>query len=148
MNDMSPDPRPLYVPPGGPPQGPGPSREIYGIMGEKAIFRMCADFYEELGQSEIRSMFSDDMAVASERFAAFIVGLVGGPPLYVQRHGPPQMRARHLPFAIDAQARDVWLTCFHRILASAPEKYGFPEEHLSGFIDFLESFSAWMVNRQ
>ena len=38
----------IHVPPGGPPQGPGPSRELYGRMGEDAIFRMCRDFYARL----------------------------------------------------------------------------------------------------
>ncbi len=145
---INPHSDPIYVPPGGPPQGPGPSHEIYQCMGEAAIFQMCADFYAELEQSEIRALFSDDIPTASQRFAAFIVGLVGGPPLYAQRYGPPQMRARHLPFAIDAHAREVWLRCFRKILDAAPEKYGFPEKHLAGFIEFLESFSAWMVNRQ
>ncbi len=141
------DPR-FYVPPGGPPQGPGPSREIYGRMGEAAIFQMCADFYAELEHSDIRALFSEDMPTASERLAAFLVGLLGGPPLYQQRYGPPQMRARHIPFAIDQHARDVWLDCFKRVLEDAETRYGFPAEHKQGFIDFLDGFSTWMINRR
>ena len=40
----------IYTPPGGPPQGEGPSREIYGLMGEDNIYKMLSDFYGELGQ--------------------------------------------------------------------------------------------------
>jgi len=58
------------------------------------------------------------------------------------------MRARHLPFPIDDQARRVWLACFMKTLDGAPEKYAFPSEHLPGFIQFLDAFSAWMVNRK
>jgi hemoglobin len=139
---------PLYVPPGGPPQGEGPSPEIYARMGQENIFRMCADFYARLEKSPIRILFSEDMPEASKKIAAFFVGLCGGPPLYRQRHGDPMMRARHLAFAINEEARQVWLDCFKKTLEGAEEKYAFPAEHLAGFIQFLESFSAWMVNRK
>lgn len=49
--------RDIYVPPEGPPQGPGPSPEIYPLMGEENIFKMLSDFYQELGQSSIRPLF-------------------------------------------------------------------------------------------
>jgi hemoglobin len=146
MNQTRPAHIPVYVPPEGPPQGENPSREIYAAMGEENIFRMCADFYAELERSPIRGMFSEDMPKASEKTAAFLVGLLGGPPLYHQRYGPPQMRARHLPFVIDAYARQIWLDCFRRTLVDAETKYAFPPQHLPGFIAFLEGFSAWMVN--
>lgn len=138
---------PIYVPPQGPPQGAAPSRELYERMGEEAIFRMCRDFYARLEHSPIRPMFPDDMAKASEKLAAFLVGITGGPPLFHQRYGEPRMRARHLPFAINEDARKHWLGCFLATLDGAETKYGFPPEHLESFKQFLERFSAWMVNR-
>ncbi len=137
----------IYTPPGGPPQGPGPNKEIYGLMGEDNIFRMMSDFYRELENSEVRHLFPADMEEASKKSAAFFVTLLGGPPLYFERYGPPRMRARHLPFEIDEAARQVWLGCFDRTLQDADVKYNFPAQHLQGFKDFLRSFSAWMVNK-
>jgi hemoglobin len=139
--------RVIYTPPGGPPQGPGPSREIYGIMGEANIFRMIADLYQELEKSEVRRLFPANMEEASKKSAAFFVGLMGGPPIYVEKYGSPRMRARHLPFEIDESARQVWLACFERVLEGAEVKYQFPPQHLQGFKDFLISFSTWMVNK-
>jgi hemoglobin len=139
--------RVFYTPPGGPPQGPGPSPEIYRNMGEANIFNMMLDFYKELEKSEIRHLFPPDMEQASKKSAAFFVGLLGGPPLYVQQYGSPRMRARHLPFEIDEPARRIWLRCFDRVLEDAETKYNFPPQHLKGFKDFLQSFSAWMVNK-
>jgi hemoglobin len=141
-------PTPPYIPPGGPPQGPGPSKEIYARMGEDNLFRMCADFYALIEQSPIRPMFSNDLPEASKNLAAFFVGLCGGPPLFRQRRGEPMMRARHLAFAIDENARRIWLDCFFRTLEGAEQKYNFPAEHLPGFKQFLEDFSGWMVNRR
>lgn len=136
----------IYIPPGGPPRTPPPSREIYSQMGEGHIFRMIADFYQELGQSRIRHMFPGDLQQTSEKSAAFFVGLLGGPPLYHERYGNPSMRARHMPFPIDEAARQEWLACFNRVLDNAPTAYHFPPEHLPQFRRFLEDFSAWMVN--
>ncbi|MEZ4737643.1 MAG: hypothetical protein R3E79_61995 [Caldilineaceae bacterium] len=138
--------RQIYVPPGGPPRGAAPSPEIYAAMGEANIFAMLEEFYRELAQSPLRSMFPRDMVKASQKSAAFFVGLLGGPPLYHQRYGNPMMRARHRPFIIDEAARQEWLACFDRVLAHAPEKYHFPAEHLAGFRTFLDGFSRWMVN--
>jgi len=139
--------RVIYTPPTGPPQGPGPSREIYALMGEENIFRMLSDFYAELGKSEIRRLFPADLEAASRKSAEFFIGLLGGPPVYVQKHGSPRLRARHLPFEIDESARTTWLACFDRILEDAEKKYAFPPQHLQGFKEFLVGFSGWMVNK-
>jgi hemoglobin len=116
-------------------------------MGEDNIFQMIEDLYRELETSSIRDMFPTDMVAASRRSAAFFVGLLGGPPLYHERYGSPMLRARHLPFPIDEQARQEWLACFDRVLENAVETYRFPAEHLAGFQTFLHEFSKWMVNR-
>lgn len=135
----------IYVPPQGPPQK-GLPREIYALMGEENIFRMLSDFYKELEKSEIRALFPPDMEEASKKSAKFFVQLLGGPPLYAIDHGPPRMRARHIPFPIDEKARQVWLGCFEKILEEAA-RYSFPAEHLEAFKEFLRDFSAWMVNK-
>jgi len=40
------------------------------------------------------------------------------------------LRARHMPFVIDDASRVVWLECFDKVLADAPEKYNFPAQHI------------------
>src|SRR5262245_54074070 len=144
---MSGTARIIYTPPGGPPQGPGPSREIYGLMGDENIYRMMSDFYAELGRSEVRHLFPPDLEAASRKSAAFFIGLLGGPPIYVEKYGSPRMRARHLPFEIDETARKVGLPSLEKTLENADTKYGFPLQHLQSFKDFLISFSGWMVNK-
>ena len=135
----------FYISPNGPPSA-RPNPEIYLKMGEKNIFLMIEDFYRELEKSGIRHLFPEDMLAASKRSAAFFVFLLGGPPLYHQQYGPPMMRKRHLPFIIDENARQTWLTCFHTVMNKAEEKYSFPENHKQEFLLFIEKFSEWMVN--
>jgi hemoglobin len=119
-------------------------------LGVEGITRMLQDFYLELGRSPIAGMFPQGEAAlleAGAKSALFFVGVCGGPPLYAMQVGPPRMRARHLPFAIDAQAREQWLACWEPVLAQAPAKYGFPPEHMDSFRRFLDGFSAWMQNQ-
>src|SRR5438552_18758082 len=97
--------RVFYTPPGGPPQGPGPNSEIYRVMGEANIFAMMSDLYKELEKSEVRHLFPAVMEEASKKSALFFITILGGPPLYFEKHGSPRMRARHLPFEIDESAR-------------------------------------------
>jgi len=145
---MSSSPRklPVFTPPGGPPRSPRPAPEILAAIGEKGVFQMLSDLYKRLDTSDARHLFPDDMQTASERSAAFFVQLLGGRPLFSMTYGPPQMRARHIPFEIDEAARQTWLACFSAVLDDAEANYGFPPEHLDGFRAFLQSFSSWMVN--
>lgn len=145
LEPMEPE-RKIHIPTGGPPADIQCPPEIYQRMGEENIFKMLSDFYRELGQSSIRSMFPDDLEDASKKSAAFFVGVLGGPPLYHQRFGPPMMRKRHLRFTIDEGARQVWLACFEKTLKDADKKYQFPMEHFERFWNFLDKFSVWMVN--
>lgn len=136
----------LYIPPSGPPTGPRPNPAIYEMMGEKNIFQLLEDFYLELGNSSIRHLFPDNMVEASKKSAAFFVFLLGGPPLYHQKYGPPMMRQRHMPFKIDESARQVWLNSFKKVLNGHEAKYSFPTEYLDEFWEFVDRFSKWMVN--
>ena len=139
--------RVIYTPLGGPPQNPGPDKEIYGLMGEENIFRMMSDFYRELESSEIRHLFPADMEEASKKIRGVFCAPAGRPAALFRKVRTARMRARHLPFEIDEAARQVWLGCFERTLQNAGVKYDFPARHLQGFKDFLRSFSAWMVNK-
>lgn len=137
---------PIYTPPGGPPQGPRPSGAILEAIGVDGVFRLIEALYTQLEESSVRHLFPADMKLASRRSAAFFVQLLGGPPLFSQAHGPPRMRQRHLPFEIDAGAREVWLRCFNTVLDGAVEREEFPASSLAEFQGFLQSFSSWIVN--
>lgn len=141
--------REIFTPAEGPPSNSGVSRELYARMGEANIVRMIHDLYDRLAESSVARLFPRDPGerrAAADKSADFFIFLMGGPPLYQQRHGPPRMRARHLPFEIDEPARQEWLRCFGEVLEDAERKYAFPREHLEGFVDFLVKFSGWMVN--
>jgi truncated hemoglobin YjbI len=83
---------------------------------------------------------------AADNNALFWVTMVGGPPLYEEKHGKPMMRQRHFRFEITGEARATWLACWEPVLAEAPRTLGFPAEHIEGFRAWITTFSAWIVN--
>ena len=134
--------REIYVPQGGPPQGPPPSTEIFIKLGENKIRELVKLFYDEIETSSIRSMFPESLEESIPKSADFMVQILGGPPYYVQKYGPPRMRMRHIPFIIDEKARRAWLGCYKKAL----EKSNIPEPENKMIWDFLVDFSSWMVN--
>lgn len=132
-----------FVPPGGPPQKPL-NRDLFERLGEETIRRLLRLHYARLEQSAVRGLFPEDMEAASQKAADFFIQVMGGPPHYAQKYGPPRMRMRHMPFTITKRARDIWLECFRAALDELP----FPTELRPEFEEFLDSFSLWMVNTQ
>ncbi len=64
----------------------------------------------------IRRLHPQDLSGSAEKLYLFLSGWLGGPPLYAQKFGQPFLRARHLPFAIGATERDLWLACMRQAL--------------------------------
>ena len=118
---------------------------IYQQMGEQNIRLMLKDFYTHLLSSEIKEMFLNDLEESANRSADFFIFLLGGPPVYHQKHGHPRMKQRHIPFKIDEKAQLEWFKCFEKVLENE-EKYHFPKEHKNAFLKFIFEFSKWMIN--
>ncbi len=91
------------------------------IGGEDVVRRLVNRFYDLMDtQPEatgIRGLHPESLADSREKLFMFLVGWMGGPPLYTSRYGHPRLRARHLPFPIGESERDQWLWCMNRALA-------------------------------
>jgi hemoglobin len=91
------------------------------IGGAAAVERLSRRFYEAMAAlpeaRAIRALHPADLESSREKLYAYLVGWLGGPPLYTSRHGPPRLRQRHLPFPIGDAQRDAWLLCMDTALA-------------------------------
>lgn len=93
----------------------------YEYLGkEEGIRRLVDRFYELMDTlpeaATIRAMHPDDLTESADKLTMFLVGRFGGPNLYVEKHGHPRLRMRHLPFAVDAAAAAAWMKCMNQAM--------------------------------
>jgi hemoglobin len=90
------------------------------IGGEAGVRRLVDRFYDLMDAlpeaRDVRAIHPPALDGSRDKLHWFLVGWLGGPPLYVERFGHPRLRARHLPFAIGARERDQWLRCMEQAL--------------------------------
>ncbi len=90
------------------------------IGGETAVRALVDRFYDLMDALPeargIRGLHPTTLESSRDKLHWFLVGWLGGPPLYVERFGHPRLRARHLPFAIGDDERDQWMQCMRRAL--------------------------------
>ena len=120
-------------------------QDIYATIGEDGFTRLIAAFYRQVPGDEILGAMypPDDLAGAEQRLRDFLVGRFGGPQRYIERRGHPRLRMRHMPFAVNAAARERWL----RLMTNALDEVGFPSEVDAFLRDFFDGVSAMLVNR-
>jgi len=127
-----------------------PSPNFLAQITEQGIRDLLSRFYACLDKSAIRNIFpakdAAEMEEASQVSADFFIQICGGPAYFNQNRGMPQMRGRHAPFAITAEGRLHWLTCFEEALK--PLESQIKEEDLQSFWNYINVFSIMMINTQ
>lgn len=95
------------------------------IGGDAAIRKLVDRFYElmdELPETyAARKIHPADLTGSADKFFDFLSGWLGGPQRYVEKHGHPMLRRRHMPYAIGPDERDQWLLCMRLALDEAVE---------------------------
>lgn len=118
---------------------------FYDRVGGMPFFTgLVTDFYRGVaGDPLLRPMYEEeDLGPATERLAHFLAQYWGGPRTYSETRGHPRLRARHMPFTIDAAARDAWLT--HMLAAVDAQSMAAQERaELRGY---LLSAAEFLVN--
>lgn len=102
------------------PESAAPATPYVRIGGESGVRTLVRRFYALMDQLpeawDVRRMHAEELASSEEKLFLFLSGWLGGPDLYVQRFGPPFLRARHLPFSIGIRERDQWMLCMRTAL--------------------------------
>jgi hemoglobin len=91
------------------------------LGGEQALRRLIDRFYDLMDERMeffwIRKLHPPELDRSRDKLFMFLSGWLGGPNLYVERFGHPQLRARHLPFSITSSERDQWIACMGQAMA-------------------------------
>ncbi|QDT65904.1 globin domain-containing protein [Calycomorphotria hydatis] len=131
---------------GNTPQNVDPVAGISAAVGEAAISNLVAAFYRRVATDDLlRPMYpEEDLNAAEVRLREFLIYRCGGPDDYLKHRGHPRLRARHMPFVIDQQARDRWVS----LMDAAFEEVQLPEPHGSQLKTFLQGTATFLINRQ
>lgn len=82
------------------------------IGGEAGVRNLVESFYDLLSADPLLSaMHQKDLTEMRQKLFEFLTGWLGGPQLYIEKHGHPRLRIRHNPFPIDQDAVEAWLSC-------------------------------------
>ena len=116
------------------------------LGGEVAVRRLVDSFYDLMDETPefhaVRKLHPADLGGSRQKLFMFLSGWLGGPQLYVERFGHPQLRARHLPFAITSVERDQWMACMRQTMADTNVNPSLQEALIGAFFqtaDFMRN---------
>jgi hemoglobin len=93
--------------------GESATGSFYEKIGGRATFeRLVRAFYDGIRTDEVlMPMYPEqpDLEGAIQRLTGFLEQYWGGPGTYSEQRGHPRLRARHMPFKVNPDARDRWL---------------------------------------
>ena len=100
----------------------------YEILGDEGIKALVKAFYEVMDTdpeaAEIRAMHADDLGPVTSKLVSYLVGWMGGPPVYLAVTGTVCLTDPHAAYHIGPRQRDQWLMCMDKAL----ERIGASEE--------------------
>ena len=91
------------------------------IGGRETFEKLVRAFYAGIATDEVLlPMYPEqpDLEGAIQRLTGFLEQYWGGPTTYSEERGHPRLRMRHMPFKVNPDARDRWLTHMRAALDS------------------------------
>lgn len=115
------------------------------IGGEETIRNLVKAFYPKVYRDpDLSPLFPDGVEGIMRKQYLFLTQFTGGPPLYSDQYGPPQMRQRHLAFEITPRRAEAWLRC----MKEAMDDIGLSGHARQWFYERLTQVAGIMVNTQ
>lgn len=90
---------------------------LYDLLGgAEPLRRLTRRMYELMATdpraAAARAVHPPVLSGSEQKFFEFMSGWLGGPPLFVDKHGPPMLRRRHFVAEIGGPEIEAWLYCF------------------------------------
>jgi hemoglobin len=125
-----------------------PAASAFDALGGEGAVRALVDSFYDLMDLEpayagIRRLHPTDLGSSRDKLHWFLCGWLGGPDLYVERHGHPRLRARHMPYRIGIAERDQWMAC----MIQAMQENGVDEALAQRLAEAFFGTADWMRNR-
>lgn len=118
---------------------------LFDRLGEDRILVLVGRFYDLVfDHPQISHLFKSDKELIKEKQRLFLTQFLGGPPLYSQRYGHPQLRARHMPHPIGQEDAVAWLSCMAKAIATLDADEALKDELFKRFVPT----AMFMVNQE
>ncbi|MEO5979052.1 MAG: globin [Chryseolinea sp.] len=117
---------------------------LYQRLGENNLDDLVSKFYDLVFEDpQISHLFKSDKGLIKEKQRLFLTQFLGGPALYSEKYGHPQLRARHMPHPIGEDDAVAWLSCMSRAVSSLAIEQSLKDELFQRFIPT----AMFMVNQ-
>ena len=118
---------------------------LFERVGGDSTFEQLVDHFYKLVEEDddLRPLFPDDLEPGKQWQFLFLTQYWGGPARYQDQRGHPRLRMRHMPFAIDQQARDLWV----QHMVEAIDFVGIPDPDRHQMVEYFERGATFMMNR-
>jgi hemoglobin len=129
---------------------PSPSDSPFDRLGgEPAVRTLVEHFYDAMSELEpaLARLHPCDpggkvVRASRDRFTLFFIGWLGGPQDYVEQHGHPRLRMRHVAVPVDLAMTAAWMRCMRLAFDKSgvdPDVRAFLDAKLSDVAQFLRN---------
>lgn len=122
---------------------------FHRLGGEQGVHALAEAFYDAMDANEpalarLHELDGHGKVARGirERFGLFLIGWLGGPQHYIEKHGHPRLRMRHGHVPVDTAQRDAWLRCMQRAMDARGVKGNvrrFLDQRFAEVADFLRN---------
>lgn len=129
------------------------TKSLYQQIGEESgIKAIVSNFYLKMetdpkAEKCLRIHKLEDNKVpeeTKEKLFMFLSGWLGGPNLFVENHGHPRMRMRHMHVKISTIEADEWLYCMEHAIKVHPKKLS--KKFKTQFMNSCKGLSLRIIN--
>ncbi len=126
------------------------NKSLYHLVGgEAGVFNLVKVFYdivetEPLGHKlHLLHLRGNGLPHSRVEQFNFLSGFLGGPKLYVEKHGHSNIRTMHEHVEINVESKDIWLTC----MSMAIDQVGLDTSIKNKLMNNFTAAAERLVNR-
>lgn len=126
------------------------SQSIYSLIGgEDVVYKLVNSFYDIIEthpdghKLHVLHLRGNGIPHSRVEQFNFLSGFLGGPKLYVEKHGHSNVRLMHEHVEIDSDAKDIWLTC----MSMAIDEIGIAPTVKDKLMNNFTTIANLLVNR-
>lgn len=134
---------------------PPSGENFYEIIGrDKGIEELVANFYDCMEKDPkareclaVHKLHNGKVPEETkQKLIFFLTGWMGGPNLFVEKFGPPKMRARHLHIPIPPELAVQWLYCMEKAINQLHRRLS--KEQKKNLLSSFQALAIRIINTE